>query len=98
MVESPVRTLEPAKSLTAAEGARPASGAGPPDAVNRTGTLGLQQRCPHPSTRWARGRELDYRVCECCLAVLEKGWPDHHPEISRWMNEGGAVGREALLT
>jgi hypothetical protein len=53
----------------------------------------VQRRCLHPSARWVHGRHHDYFVCGHCRAVLEEGWPDHHPEISRWLNEGGAAAR-----
>jgi hypothetical protein len=78
--EKIVRTLEDAKPLTAANGA-----------VSPRGALSFQAGCIHPSSRWVHGPVLDYRVCQRCRAVLEEGWPDHHPEISRWLNEGGAA-------
>ena len=78
-----MRTLERAEPLTTREGASAA--------VSLSDTFRLQRRCPHPSARWVYGTGLDYRVCERCRAVLEEGWPDHHPEISRWLNEGGAA-------
>jgi hypothetical protein len=53
----------------------------------------VQRGCPHPSAKWVQGRHHDYFVCDRCRVVLEEGWPDHHPEISRWLNEGGAVAR-----
>src|SRR3712207_1581864 len=53
--------------------------------------LSVHRDCPHPSARWAHGRHHDSFVCGRCRAVLEEGWPDHHPEISRWLNEGGAA-------
>ena len=54
---------------------------------------GFRRGCLHPSARWVHGGRRDALVCECCGAVLEEGWPDHHPAISRWLNEGGAVTR-----
>ena len=54
-------------------------------------SFGVQRRCLHPSAKWVHGRHHDYFVCGRCRAVLEEGWPDHHPEISRWLNEGGAA-------
>ncbi len=80
------------RSLTTGEGAGPASGPGAPRAAGgRTDPPGFQGRCPHPSARWAHGQAFDYLVCDHCRGVLEEGWPDHHPEVSRWLNEGGAV-------
>ena len=52
--------------------------------------ISFQRGCPHPSARWVHGGSYESLVCERCWAVLEVGWPDHHPEISRWLNEGGS--------
>jgi hypothetical protein len=83
--ENAVRTLERARPSTTRRGASAAR--------RPSDTLRFQRSCPHPSAKWVCGRSLDYFVCERCRAVLEEGWPDDHPEISRWLNEGGAVGR-----
>jgi hypothetical protein len=80
------------------------SGPGAPAAVIRTRYgrqsfetkeefISFQRNCPHPSARWVHGGCYESFVCERCWAVLEVGWPDHHPEISRWLNEGGAATR-----
>jgi hypothetical protein len=51
--------------------------------------ISFQRGCPHPSATWVHGDCHESYVCERCWAVLETGWPDHHPAISRWLNEGG---------
>ena len=52
--------------------------------------ISFQRGCPHPSAGWVHGGSYESFVCERCWAVLEVGWPDHHPAISRWLNEGGS--------
>lgn len=85
-------TVEDVKSLTSRVDARPASMAEAPGAsVIWTDPLDYQRHCSHPSSRWVHGRSVDRRVCRDCHSVLEEGWPDHHPEVSRWLNEGGAI-------
>ena len=80
------------------------SGPRPPAAVIRTRYgrqlfktkeefISFQRGCPHSSARWVHGECHESFVCERCWAVLEEGWPDHHPEISRWLNDGGAATR-----
>jgi hypothetical protein len=80
------------------------SGRGAPAAVIRTKYgrrlfetqeefLSFQRGCPHPSARWFPDRCRDRFVCERCWSVLDEGWPDYHPAISRWLNEGGAAAR-----
>jgi hypothetical protein len=77
------------------------SGPEAPTAVIRTGYgrqsfktkeefISFQRGCPHPSAGWVHGGSYESFVCERCWAVLEVGWPDHHPAISRWLNEGGS--------
>lgn len=53
----------------------------------------FQRDCPHPTAKWTQGGCHEALVCEQCWAVLDAGWPDDHPEISRWLNEGGAPAR-----
>ncbi len=52
--------------------------------------ISFQRVCPHPSAGWVHGGFYESFVCERCWAVLEVGCPDHHPAISRWLNEGGS--------
>lgn len=51
--------------------------------------ISFQLDCPHSSARWVHGGHESF-VCERCWAVLETGWPDDHPAISRWLNDGGS--------
>lgn len=53
--------------------------------------ISFQRGCPHPSARWVHGGCHESFVCERSWAVLEVRWPDQHPEISRWLSEGGAA-------
>jgi hypothetical protein len=76
---------------------RPGRGDGRPFRT-REEFLAFQLDCPHPAAGWVHGRLHDSFVCECCRAVLEDGWPDHHPDISRWVNEGGAAARQEVVT
>jgi hypothetical protein len=55
--------------------------------------ISFQRGCAHSSASWVHSGCHESFVCERCWAVLEVGWPDHHPEISRWLNEGGAATR-----
>jgi hypothetical protein len=47
--------------------------------------------CAHPEIKWVHGTLYDALVCGDCRTVLEEGWPDHHPAISQWLTDGGAV-------
>lgn len=55
--------------------------------------IDFQRGCFHRPARWVHGRRHDYLVCDRCWTVLEVGQPDHHPDISRWLSEGGAGAR-----
>jgi hypothetical protein len=55
--------------------------------------ISFQRSCTHPSASWVHSGCYESFVCERCWAVLEVGWPDDHPAISRWLNDGGAAAR-----
>ncbi|MGE3808490.1 MAG: hypothetical protein AB7K24_27820 [Gemmataceae bacterium] len=48
-----------------------------------------QQSCQHSSVCWQQGKFRDSLVCQLCSAVIEEGWTESHPDISRWLSEGG---------
>lgn len=52
------------------------------------------EKCSHPSLSRVPGRYNEYQICDLCREVLGVIQADDHPEISRWLNEGGAIGRE----
>jgi hypothetical protein len=81
-----------------------ASGPGAPAVVIRTSYgrqsfknkeefISFQRCCAHPSAGWIPTGSYESFVCDRCWAVLDVGWPDYHPEICRWVNEGGAAIR-----
>src|SRR5687768_5413211 len=41
--------------------------------------ISFQRACHHPSAAWVHAGYQESFVCERCWAVLDVGWPDHHP-------------------
>ena len=54
----------------------------------------FQESCPHPAKSWVFSQYHDYYACERCWKVENERMHEAHPDISRWVDEGGRAAEE----
>lgn len=51
----------------------------------------FQDQCSHPTQSWICSPHYDYLTCDRCGKVELEKMNTGHPELSRWVTEGGRI-------